>query len=71
MIGAALARTAIEEPVPGKEITPRLIREIHCHCNLICTTKKETCSYYGKPLALKECPAIKAAEPDLRMRAGC
>ena len=70
MIGAALARTAIEEPVPGREITIHLVNEIRTHCNLVCG-KREACSYYGKPLALKECPAIKAAEPDLRMRAGC
>jgi len=70
MIGAALARTAIEEPIPSREITIQLVYEIRCHCNLVCT-KKEACPYYGKPLALKNCDVIKVAEADLRLRAGC
>ena len=70
MIAAALARTAIEEPIPGKEITVHLVNEIRHHCNLVCM-KKEACPYSGKPLALKNCDVIKAAEKDLRARAGC
>ena len=66
MNAAQVARTIEEEPI----ITIRLMNEVRHHCNLVCT-KKETCSYYGKPLALKNCDVIKGAEKDLRERAGC
>jgi hypothetical protein len=58
MIGAALARTAIEEPIPGREITVRLL-------------KKAECPIYASADAIKRCPTVRAAEPDLRRRAGC
>ncbi len=87
MIGAALARAAIEEPMtverfaqmeggdvpaPQKEITPRLVREIRYFCNHVCDEKvRAGCSVYGNGRALKECLRVKRNEPALRQRAGC
>lgn len=73
MIPAAkLARDAIEEPIPGREVTPHLISEIRTHCNLVCDESvRRVCAVYGKSESLQHCEQIKLAEKDLRRRAGC
>ncbi len=72
MIGAALARTAIEEPIPSREITTPLINEIRFFCNHVCGEGgRAGCPVYADAQALKECVRVKNAEPDLRKRAGC
>ena len=71
MIGPALARNAEEVPIP--KITDELLQEVKIHCNFSCTLdQRRICPWYDKPAeALKKCQKIKAAEQELRLRAGC
>ena len=70
-IGPALARNAEEVPIP--KFTDELKREITIHCNFSCALEqRRICPWYDKSAeALKKCGTIKAAEQELRLRAGC
>jgi hypothetical protein len=69
MIAAQLARDAVEEPIPAREITIRLLNEIRKYCNGCGTVSQCACAKSAG--ALQHCKKIKDQEPDLRKLAGC